>query len=63
MMVPPHFAIGQSPPTAKYPVAIWNPVGSQAFYLVALATTIRAISGLSLQTPSARMTKSAGSKT
>src|SRR5271165_5132268 len=36
---------------------------SKIFYVETLATTIRAISGLSRQTPSARMTKSAGSKT
>ena len=33
------------------------------FYVETFATTIRAISGLSRQTPSVRMTKSAGSKT
>jgi hypothetical protein len=36
---------------------------SKIFYVDTLATTIRAISGLSRQTPSLRMTKSAGSKT
>ena len=36
---------------------------SKIFYAETFATTIRAISGLSRQTPSVRMTKSAGSKT
>ena len=36
---------------------------SKIFYVDTFATTIRAISGLSRQTPSLRMTKSAGSKT
>jgi hypothetical protein len=37
--------------------------GSSTFYIETFATTMRAISGLSLQTPSLQMTKSAGSKT
>jgi len=36
---------------------------SKIFYAETLDTTILAISGLSLQTPSVRMIKSAGSKT
>jgi hypothetical protein len=36
---------------------------SKIFYAETFATTARAISGLSRQTPSVRMTKSAGSKT
>jgi hypothetical protein len=35
---------------------------SKIFYAETFATTIRAISGLSRQTPSVRMTKSAGSE-
>jgi hypothetical protein len=41
----------------------FRPVGVVDFYFDNLAMTIRAISGLSLQTPPARMTKSDGSKT
>jgi hypothetical protein len=43
----------------------WRPAAGLVldFYVETLATTIRAISGLSRQTPSPRMTKSAGSKT
>src|ERR1700693_313446 len=43
----------------------WRPAAGLVpdFYVETLATTIRAISGLSRQTPSLRMTKSAGSKT
>ena len=52
-------------------IAIWNGwlnvdsgrSTSKIFYAETFATTIRAISGLSRQTPSVRMTKSAGSKT
>ncbi len=40
-----------------------RPFNRRTVYVATLATTIRAISGLSLQTPSLRMTKSAGSKT